>query len=235
MAETLLLVDDEPELLAVLQRTFERYEYRVQTALDGREALAKAAAQPPDLIILDVMMPHMSGLDVCRAIRADERLQNVPLIFLTARDETTFKVEGLDLGADDYLTKPFEFRELLARVRARLRVRRTEDAVELGDLRLDRTRHEMQRGGRVAPLTRRELKLIELFLQRPDEVLPRRALVHDIWGPGSDAESNVLDVYVLRLRRKLSELGYTGRIRTVRGDGYVLESPRTPQAGNEIA
>src|SRR5205823_9871290 len=111
-----------------------RYEYRVQTALDGREALAKAAAQPPpDLIILDVIMPYMSGLDVCRAIRADERLRNVPLIFLTARDETTCKVEGLDLGADDYLTKPFEFRELLARVRARLRVRHSEDAVELGD------------------------------------------------------------------------------------------------------
>src|SRR5438045_679347 len=144
MAETLLLVDDEPELLAVLQRGFEQHDYTVETALAGAEALAKANARPPDLVVLDMMLPQRSGLEVCRALRAEERLQSVPVIFLTARHETPFKVAGLDLGADDYLTKPFEFNELLARVRARLRGRRSAgETFQLGELCLDRTRHEV--------------------------------------------------------------------------------------------
>jgi two-component system response regulator MprA len=228
MAETLLLVDDEPELLAVLRRGFEQHDYLVETAAGGPEALASAVARPPDLIVLDLMLPQMSGLEVCRALRADERLQAIPVIFLTARHETPFKVAGLDLGADDYLTKPFEFGELLARVRARLRGRRgVGDLLELGELRLDRTRHEVQIAGHAASLTRREFDLLALFLQHPGQLLLRRAMASQVWGYSSDAESNVLDVYIRRLRAKLDQLGYGGRIRTVRGDGYVLEPPPT--------
>jgi two-component system, OmpR family, response regulator MprA len=226
MAETLLLVDDEPELLALLQRGFEQHDYRIETAPGGAEALAKAVARPPDLIVLDLMLPQMSGLEVCRALRAEERLQGIPVIFLTARHETPFKVAGLDLGADDYLTKPFEFNELLARVRARLRARRgAGEVLQLGELRLDRARHEVQVGEHAASLTRRELDLLALFLQHPGQLLPRRAMASQVWGYSSDAESNVLDVYIRRLRAKLVQLGYEGHIRTVRGDGYVLEPP----------
>jgi DNA-binding response OmpR family regulator len=226
MAETLLVVDDEPELLSVLQRALEQHDYVVDTALAGAEAIAKAMARPPDLIILDLMLPQMSGLEVCRALRADERLQAVPVIFLTARHETAFKVAGLDLGADDYLTKPFEFHELLARVRARLRNRRGGgDTLQLGDLHLVRARHELQRGDRAVSLTRREFDLLALFLQHPGQLLLRRAMASQVWGYSSDAESNVLDVYIRRLRAKLEQVGYAGRIRTVRGDGYVLEPP----------
>ncbi len=225
MAETLLLVDDEPELLALLQRGFEQHDYQVETAPGGAEALAKAIARPPDLVVLDLMLPQMSGLEICRALRADERLQDVPVIFLTARHETPFKVAGLDLGADDYLTKPFAFGELLARVRARLRTRHGGDSLQLGDLRLVRARHEVQHGSQAASLTRREFDLLALFLQRPGQLLLRRAVASQIWGYSSDAETNVLDVYIRRLRAKLEQIGYQGRIRTVRGDGYVLEPP----------
>ncbi|HEY7060341.1 MAG TPA: response regulator transcription factor [Chloroflexota bacterium] len=226
MAESLLLVDDEPELLALLRRGFEQHDYRVRTAADGPSALAQAAAQPPDLIVLDLMLPEMSGLEVCRALRGDERLRGVPLIILTARHETPVKVMGLDLGADDYVTKPFEFGELLARVRARLRARRrADDVVQLGGLRLMRARYELGFDGQTAPLTRREFDLLDLFLQHPNQVLLRGQLADQVWGHQTDLESNVLDVYVRRLRRKLEDLGFRGRIRTVRGDGYVLEPP----------
>jgi len=228
MAETLLLVDDEPELLAVLRRGCEQHEYRVQTAGGGPEALAQASAQPPDLIVLDLMMPDMSGLEVCRAIRSDERLRNVPLILLTARHETPFKVLALDLGADDYLIKPFDFDELLARVRARLRRAHSRNRLELGELRLERARHELVCHGRAAMLTRREFELLEVLLQHPKQLLLRRFLTNQVWGHSSDAESNVLDVYILRLRRKLEELGYSGHIRTMRGDGYIFEPPVAP-------
>jgi DNA-binding response OmpR family regulator len=226
MAESLLLVDDEPELLAVLRRGFELHEYQVRTASDGPAALEQATSQPPDLIVLDLMLPGMSGLEVCRALRADDRLRGVPLIILTARHETPVKVMGLDLGADDYVTKPFEFGELLARVRARLRARRRgDDVLELGGLRLVRARYELEYDGQAAPLTRREFDLLDLFLQHPNQVLLRGQLADQVWGHQTDLESNVLDVYVRRVRRRLDDLGFQGRIRTVRGDGYVLEPP----------
>lgn len=226
MTETLLLVDDEPELLAVLRRGFEQHAYRVETALDGATALALARAQPPDLIVLDLMLPQMSGLDLCRTLRADPQLQAVPLIILTARQETPLKVIGLDLGADDYVTKPFDFSELLARVRARLRARRRgDDTLESCGLRLVRARYELACGERVAALTRREFDLLAVFLQHPSQVLLRSALADQVWGHQGDLESNVLDVYIRRLRRKLESVGFSGRIRTVRGDGYALEPP----------
>src|SRR4051794_40730321 len=206
MAEHLLLVDDEPELLAVLRRGFEQHEFQVRTALDGPAGLAQATAQPPDLIVLDLMLPGMSGLEVCRALRADDRLRGIPLIILTARNETPVKVMGFDLGADDYVTKPFEFGELLARVRARLRVRRRDDVVQLGGLRLARARYELGYDGQATALTRREFDLLELFLQHPNQVLLRAQLSDQVWGHQTDRESNVLDVYVRRLRRKLDSL-----------------------------
>lgn len=226
MAETLLLVDDEPDLLELLRRGFEQHGYDVRMAADGPTALRLAREQLPDLIVLDLMLPEMSGLEVCSALRADEGLQAVPVVFLTARHETPFKVAGLDLGADDYLTKPFEFRELLARVRARLRARRGgDDDLQLGELRLERGRHELRHLDQAVPLTRREFDLLALFLRHPGQLQLRRALANQVWGHSSDAESNVLDVYVRRLRNKLAEVGFAGRIRTVRGDGYVLDPP----------
>jgi DNA-binding response OmpR family regulator len=226
MAESILLVDDEPDLLTVLRRGFEQQAYRVRTAADGPSALTLAAAQPPDLIVLDLMLPGMSGLEVCRALRRDDRLRGIPLVILTARHETPVKVMGLDLGADDYVTKPFEFGELLARVRARLRARqRGDDVVQLGGLRLARARYELECGGQTTPLTRREFDLLELFLQHPNQVLLRAQLADQVWGHQTALESNVLDVYVRRIRRKLEDLGFAGGIRTVRGDGYVFEPP----------
>jgi DNA-binding response OmpR family regulator len=172
------------------------------------------------------MLPGTSGLEICRALRADPRLRHVPIIILTARHETPLKVQGLDLGADDYVTKPFDFPELLARVRARLRARRTDpDELSVAGLRLVRARHEVNSAAGAAALSPREFDLLALLMRHPNQILFRSTIVDRVWGDLADIESNVLDVYIRRLRRKLDSIGFTGRIRTARGDGYVLESP----------
>jgi DNA-binding response OmpR family regulator len=227
MAETLLVVEDEPHLLALLRRGLEQHAFRVLTATDGPAAIAEAAREPPDLIVLDLMLPGLSGLDVCRALREQAALSQVPIIFLTARHETRYKVAGLDLGGDDYVTKPFDFGELVARIRARLRARHPTTDGGLGaGVQLLRERHELRSAQSATPLTPREFDLLELLVRHPNQVLLRSTIAQRVWGDPAEVDSNVLDVYIRRLRRKLQAVGGAGRIRTARGDGYLFEPPR---------
>lgn len=224
MAQQILVVEDEPSLRDLLQRLLTARGYHVHAAADGSSALQLAATSPPDLVLLDLVLPDLDGFAVCRALRAHPRLHEVPVIMLTALHETPSKVAGLDIGADDYMTKPFDVRELAARIRARLRGS-DDETLALGNLQLLRGRQELTHGTTRVALTGREFALLELFAQHPNQLLRRAALLTDVWGGGAEADSNVLDVYVRRLRRKLASLDATASIRTVRGDGYVFNLP----------
>jgi two-component system response regulator MprA len=219
-----LVVDDEPAVRRALERALRLDSYDVALAADGEEALDALASKPADAVILDVAMPRLDGLEVCRRLRqAGDR---TPVLMLTARDAIDDRVQGLDVGADDYLVKPFALRELLARVRALLR-RASEDdeqdnTLAFEDLRLDRLAHEAWRGERMLTLTRTEFLLLEMFLRHPRQVLTREVLLNRVWGFDFDSGTNSLAVYVGYLRRKLEEGGEPRCIQTVRGVGYVL-------------
>ena len=211
-----LVVDDDPPLADSLRRALHYGGYRVTVAASGPDALTAVAAERPDLVVLDRMLPGLDGIGVCRRLRATDR--DLSVLMLTARDATADRVEGLDAGADDYLVKPFDYDELLARVRALLR-RLPPDLLEFADVRLDRGAHECHRGGRPLELTALEFRLLEHFLTRPRQVLSRAQLLDAVWGIGFAAASNVVDVYVGYLRTKLGE---PRLLHTVRGVGYVL-------------
>ncbi|MFG1710134.1 response regulator transcription factor [Nonomuraea sp. M3C6] len=222
----LLVVDDEPALREALQSSLEFEGYRVVTANDGQAALAELAGEPFDAVLLDVMMPRLDGLTACRRLRASGN--HIPVLMLTARDAVGDRVSGLDAGADDYLVKPFELDELLARVRALLRRGALSagtpdgDTLSYGDLRMDLATREVTRGTRRLDLTRTEYLLMELFLAHPRQVLTRDQILSEVWGFDFEPTSNSLDVYVMYLRRK-TEAGREPRvIHTVRGVGYVL-------------
>jgi two-component system, OmpR family, response regulator MprA len=223
----LLVVDDEPAVRDALDRALRAEGYRVATAADGRAALDRMAEERPDLIVLDVLMPVMDGLEVCRALRAAG--DRTPILVLTARDSVADRVEGLDAGADDYLVKPFALDELLARIRALLR-RSTPGADErplrFEDLELDPVTRDVRRGGRTIELTRTEFLLLELFLANPRRVLTREIIFDRVWGYDFGPSSNALEVYVGYLRRKTEAEGEPRLIHTVRGVGYVLREPR---------
>lgn len=235
MGATILVVDDDPKITALLRRALTFEGYAVQVANDGLEGLKLAWSNPPDLVILDLMMPALDGMEVCRRLRAESDL---PILMLTARDEVNDRVQGLDAGADDYLIKPFALEELLARVRALLRRgkggnpenpsgNKARPAVQstvyrFADLRLDTGTREACRGGRVIQLTTKEFELLSLFLEHPRQVLTRELIMDRIWGFDYSGESNVLEVYVGILRQKLEEAGEKRLIHTVRGAGYVL-------------
>jgi two-component system response regulator MprA len=218
-----LIVDDEPAVRDSLRRVLQAERYDVVIAADGPEALGKIADAAPDVVILDVLMPEMSGLEVCRRMRVAGNW--TPVLMLTAREAVSDRVAGLDAGADDYLAKPFALEELLARIRALVR-RSTFDgsAVELsfGDLALDLRRREARRGDRRIELTRTEFQLLELFLRNPRQVLTRALIAERIWGYDVGPSSNALEVYVGYLRRKLESAGEPRLIQTVRGVGYQL-------------
>jgi len=221
----LLVVDDEPEILGYLKRGLVFEGFRVSTAPDGETALALAEQDPPDLVILDVMLPGMDGIAVCEALR--QRAAPLPVLMLTARDSVPDRVAGLESGADDYLVKPFAFIELLARVHALLRRashRREEPrSLRYGDIVLDPQSRIVERAGHSISLTTREFDLLELFLRHPNQVLTRDAILENIWGYQDDIpESNIVDVYVRYLRNKLAPAGESRPIQTVRGVGYVL-------------
>jgi two-component system response regulator MprA len=221
MGARILVVDDDPMLAAALRRPLTYEGYEVDVATSGEEALARVHEHAPDLVVLDVLLPGMDGLATCRRLRS---VTDVPVLMLTARSEVPERVAGFEAGADDYLGKPFAFEELLVRVKALLRRRRNGAGGELrfGDLRMDRSTREVTRGNRAISLTRQEFDLLALFLEHPRQVLTRSTILERVWDYDFGRDSNVLEVYVGYLRRKLESGGEPRIILTVRGVGYVL-------------
>ncbi|HKY85014.1 MAG TPA: response regulator transcription factor [Anaerolineales bacterium] len=221
MRERILVIEDEDKILQFLQRGLTYEGYRVEMAADGAAGLALARAEAPDLVILDWMLPGMDGLEVCRRLRAGGP---TPILMLTARESVSDRVLGLDAGADDYLVKPFEFDELLARVRALLRRARPEaaDLLAFADLRLDTGTHQAYRGERPIELTAKEYELLDLFMRHPRQVLTREVIFDRVWGYDFGGESNIIEVYVRYLRQKTEAGGEQRLLHTVRGVGYVL-------------
>jgi two-component system, OmpR family, response regulator MprA len=225
--ERILVVDDDERLAASLRRSLEYAGYRVGVAHDGPRALTAAGREPPDLVVLDVLLPELDGYGVCRALRAASG-GGPMVLMLTARDAVPDRVAGLDAGADDYLVKPFEHDELLARVRALLRRRpapaEAPQALTLADLTLDPGTREVRRADRPVELTALEFDLLHHFLRHPRQVLTRAQLMNAVWGGGSPLTSNVVDVYVGYLRTKLEAAGEPRLLHTVRGVGYALRA-----------
>ena len=221
MKERILIIEDDEAILKVLRRVLTYEGYQVDTALDGQSGLNMVRDVLPDLVVLDWMLPGMDGLEVCRRLRA---AGSVPILMLTAKDTIQDRVQGLDAGADDYLVKPFELDELLARIRALLRRTQTDRAQVLtfADLALDISTRQASRKGRLISLTAKEYELLELFLRHPRQVLTREMIFDRVWGYDFGGESNVLDVYIRYLRQKLEESGEIRLLHTVRGVGYVL-------------
>jgi two-component system response regulator MprA len=221
-----LVVDDDKAVRESLRRSLEFNGYDVALATDGAEALAGIASATPDVVVMDVMMPRLDGIETTRALRAAGN--DLPILVLTARDAVGDLVEGLDAGADDYLTKPFALQELLARLRALLRraaprEEDTEEVLTFSDLTMDVGTREVRRGGRTIELTRTEFALLEMFLRRPRRVLERSFILEEVWGYDFPTTANSLEVYVGYLRRKTEAEGEPRLLHTVRGVGYVLK------------
>jgi two-component system response regulator MprA len=226
-AMRILVVDDEPAVREALERVLRLEGFEVAMACDGREAVRSQAATPADAVLLDVLMPQLDGLEVCRRMR--DTGDRTPVLMLTARDQVGDRVAGLEAGADDYLSKPFALEELLARLRALLRRSGWADEREtlrFDDLVLDPHAHEVRRGRRLVELTRTEYLLLELFMHHPRQVLTRSQIFENVWGYDFGPASNSLEVYVGYLRRKTEAAGEPRLLHTVRGVGYVLRAPR---------
>lgn len=222
----LLLVEDDPSLSELLQFRFESEGYNVRVTPDGDEALMLASEDVPDLVILDWMIEGTSGIEVCRRLRRNKQTAHVPIIMLTAREEEDDRVRGLETGADDYLTKPFSPRELIARVAAvmrRIRPALAGEVLEVGDFRLDTVAHKVSRGGEELQLGPTEYRLLQFFMESPGRVFSRGQLLDGVWGTGSDIELRTVDVHIRRLRKAIMESGKRDPIRTVRSAGYAFE------------
>ena len=220
-----LVVEDDQEIADVLRRTLRQEGHEVRSAGDGEEALSAAAEFMPDLVILDLGLPKLDGVEVLRRLRADD---DVPVLILTARAQLDDRVEGLDTGADDYLVKPFERQELLARMRALMRRRPPRGAATLvlGDLRLNPATREVARGDREIELTAREFELLEFLMRNERLVVSRERLLEEVWGYDPLAMTNTIDVFISNLRRKLEEGGEPRILHTKRGAGYVMRAAR---------
>ncbi|WP_271077972.1 phosphate regulon transcriptional regulator PhoB [Aurantiacibacter sp. MUD61] len=222
----LLLVEDDSALSELLEYRFENEGYSVRATPDGDEALVLASEDPPDLVILDWMIEGVSGIEVCRRLRREKATAHVPIIMLTAREAEDDRVRGLETGADDYLTKPFSPRELLARVAAvlrRVRPALAGETIEVGDLRLDPVAHRLERRGKELQLGPTEYRLIKFFMEHPRRVFSRGQLLDAVWGTGSEIEERTVDVHIRRLRKAISHEKAPDPIRTVRSAGYALE------------
>ena len=223
--ETILVVEDEVKIADFIRRGLIYEGYQAQVANDGPAALAAARDNPPDMVILDVMLPGLDGLEVCRRLRA---ASDVPILMLTARDAVRDRVAGLDAGADDYLVKPFDFDELLARIRALLRRRggraeaEGDEILRFTDLTLNPATRQAYRGDRLLELTAKEYDLLEMFMRHPRQVLTRDVIYDQLWGYDFGGESNIIEVYVRYLRSKMEASGEPRLIQTIRGVGYAL-------------
>jgi two-component system response regulator MprA len=222
MAAKILVIEDEEQIASFLRRGLTYEGYEVEVAADGPTALSKARETRMDLIVLDLMLPGMDGLEVCRRLRTANSA--LPILILTARDSVSDRVQGLDAGADDYMVKPFALAELLARVRALLRRAGPgePELLEFGDLRLDTGTRQVYRSEKLIELTSKEFDLLELFLRHPRKVLTRETIYDRVWGYDFGGESNIIEVYIRYLRQKLEGEGKSRLLFTVRGVGYVL-------------
>ena len=222
---TILLVEDEPAQREVLSYNLEAEGFDVQTADNGEDALILIEESPPDLILLDWMMPHVSGIEVCRRLKMRPETRGIPIIMLSARSEEVDKVRGLETGADDYVIKPYSVVELMARLRAQLRRVRPATAglvLHWGDIRLDSETHRVYRGERVLKLGPTEFRLLSTFLEKPGRVFSRETLLDRVWGRDIYVDTRTVDVHIGRLRKALTQFGGDDPLRTVRGAGYAL-------------
>jgi two-component system, OmpR family, phosphate regulon response regulator PhoB len=221
-----LVVEDETALATLLRYNLEREGYRVFEARDGEEALILADEAKPDLVVLDWMLPELSGIEVCRRLRARGPMRNVPIVMLTARGEETDRIRGLDTGVDDYIVKPFSMSELLARLRAVMRRARpslVQEVMNLGNITIDRTTHRVRRAERDVHLGPTEFKLLDHLMQHPGRVFSREQLLDAVWGSDVYVEARTVDVHVGRLRKALNEVDERDPIRTVRSAGYSFD------------
>ena len=222
MSERILVIEDDPQIADLLRRGLIYEDYAVEVTADGETGLSAARDRPPDLVLLDLMLPGIDGLTVCKRLRS---ASDVPILILTAKEAVPDRVAGLDAGADDYLVKPFNFDELLARIRALLRRRQpatSQEELRFADLTLNPSTHEVFRGSRHIDLTAREFELLTLFMQHPRQVLTRDVIYDRIWDYDFGGESNIIEVYIRYLRTKLEAGGEPRLIQTVRGVGYAL-------------
>jgi two-component system phosphate regulon response regulator PhoB len=233
MTARVLVIEDEEALCALLDYNLTKEGYRVTLQSDGDEAMYTIADEKPDLILLDWMLPNVSGIEICRRVRARADLKDIPIIMLTARGEEDDRIRGLETGADDYLTKPFSMSELTARIRAVLRRARptlASDVASFGDLMLDRQSHRVRRGERDLHLGPTEFKLLDVLMQRPGRVFSREQLLDLVWGRDVYVEIRTVDVHVGRLRKAINKRGERDPIRTVRSAGYALDETYPAQA-----
>jgi two-component system phosphate regulon response regulator PhoB len=222
-----LVVEDEAALADLLKYNLEKEGYRVSVAGDGEEALVVAQESPPDLVLLDWMLPKASGVEVCRRLRARQETRNTPIVMLTARSEESDRIRGLDTGADDYVAKPFSMNELLARLRAvmrRIRPGLAEDRIVRGDIVIDRVAHRVKRGEREVHLGPTEFRMLDYMMQHPGRVFSREQLLNAVWGSDVYVEARTVDVHIGRLRKALIAGDESDPIRTVRSAGYALEA-----------
>lgn len=225
-APHVLVVEDESALADLLKYNLEKEGYRVTLATDGEEALVVADEIAPDLVVLDWMLPKAPGIEVCRRLRARQETRNTPIVMLTARTEESDRIRGLDMGADDYITKPFSMSELLARIRAvmrRIRPGLADDKVVAGDIVVDRVAHRVKRGGREVHLGPTEFRILDHLMQHPGRVFSREQLLDAVWGSDVYVEARTVDVHIGRLRKALMIGEETDPIRTVRSAGYALD------------
>jgi two-component system phosphate regulon response regulator PhoB len=225
-ATHVLVVEDEAALADLLKYNLEKEGYRVSVANDGEEALVVADESAPDLVVLDWMLPKAPGIEVCRRLRARQDTRNTPIVMLTARTEESDRIRGLDVGADDYVTKPFSMNELLARLRAvmrRIRPGLAEDKVTAGDIVMDRVSHRVKRGSRDVHLGPTEFRILDHLMQHPGRVFSREQLLDAVWGSDVYVEARTVDVHIGRLRKALMVGEETDPIRTVRSAGYALD------------
>lgn len=221
-----LIAEDEPPVVELLKYNLEKASFEVEIAYDGEEALFKLEQRVPDLLLLDRMLPKLSGMELCRKLRKSKSHKNLPIIMLTARSEESDRIQGLDSGADDYVTKPFSPVELVARIRAvlrRIRPALFEDVHQVGDIIIDRSQRKVYRAGNPVHLGPKEFQLLDLLSQQPGRVFSRGQLLDQIWGTEVDVMGRTVDVHIVRLRKVLCQNGGKNPIRTVRSAGYALK------------